>query len=197
MYKSLAVAGLLALATSIGAVAAHESGKGSRHHQDLDRYNNGPLSGAYVIQQKSSGRYIDAYESPRRDFEIVTREPQDDDTQVWILTPFEQDAYIIEQASSGRYMDAYQYEFDDFQLVTREPQDDATQLWILTRLHGDVYTIQQASTGRYLDAYERSRNDFRVVTRPFQDNRTQHWILQKLYDDGPLPDIRHRYPKHG
>lgn len=185
MYKPIMIAGLIAVTTAIGSTTAHEIGGGSRGDREPDSYRErgrntqSPLSGAYVIRQKSSERYVDAYERSRQDFEMVTRPAQYDDTQVWILTPVEDDVYVIRQASSGRYMDAYEKKGYDFQLVTREEQDDTTQLWILTCLHDNVYTIQQASSGRFLDAYEESEADFRLVTRPGQRNKTQKWVLEQ------------------
>jgi hypothetical protein len=39
----------------------------------------------YRIQQVSSGRFLDAHEIPQLDFRVVTRQFQDNFTQVWIL----------------------------------------------------------------------------------------------------------------
>jgi hypothetical protein len=44
------------------------------------------LAGVYTIQQKVNGRYVDAYVWSSEDYRLVTREPQNDDTQKWILT---------------------------------------------------------------------------------------------------------------
>ena len=158
MLKSLVTAGLISVLASVSPTIArdkehgyfgHDKRHGYSRDRDAIRSNPDELSGAYFIRQKSTGRYVDAYERSRQDFETVTRPAQDDDTQLWILTPVDEDVYVIQQASSGRYMDAYEKRRYDFQTVTREEQDDATQLWILTCLYDNVYTIQQASSGRF------------------------------------------------
>jgi hypothetical protein len=45
-----------------------------------------PPTGTYRIRQRSSGRYLDAYEASH-DFAVVTRGFQANDTQRWLLTP--------------------------------------------------------------------------------------------------------------
>jgi len=47
--------------------------------------------GLYTIQQKSNGRYVDAHEYAEKDYALVTRSPQNNDTQKWILTPIVDD----------------------------------------------------------------------------------------------------------
>ena len=44
------------------------------------------LAGVYTIQQKYTGRYVDAYVWESQDYQLVTREAQNDDTQKWIIT---------------------------------------------------------------------------------------------------------------
>jgi hypothetical protein len=39
--------------------------------------------GAYTIQQKSNGRFVDAHEIAGKDFALVTRTAQNNDTQQW------------------------------------------------------------------------------------------------------------------
>ena len=179
MLKSLVAAGLITVLASVSPTIARDKEDGYFRDRDAIRSNPDELSGAYFIRQKSTGRYVDAYERSRQDFEMVTRPAQDDDTQLWILIPVDEDVYVIQQASSGRYMDAYEKRRYDFQMVTREEQDDATQLWILTCLYDNVYTIEQASSGRFLDAYQEQETDYRLVTRPEQENRTQQWVLEQ------------------
>ncbi len=41
--------------------------------------------GVYTIQQKSNGRFMDAYESSGKDFSLVTRTAQNNDTQRWVI----------------------------------------------------------------------------------------------------------------
>jgi hypothetical protein len=39
----------------------------------------------YTIKQKSSGRFVDAHEIVERDFAVVTRSAQNNDTQRWVI----------------------------------------------------------------------------------------------------------------
>jgi len=139
------------------------------------------LQGEFTIQQKSNNRYLDAHESWNRDFEVVTRGSQNNNTQRWELTPIGR-VYAIRQASSGRFLDAHESSAKDFTAVTRGAQNNDTQLWVVTHLDNTLgrYTIQQLSNGRFLDAHTRSANDFDVVTRAAQSNDTQNWSLLPL-----------------
>lgn len=134
------------------------------------------LFGKFFIQQKSSGRFMDAHEAGS-DFSAVTRDFQSNTTQVWVLKPLGNDTYTIQQLSTGRYLDAHEGSNDN-SAVTRDAQRNATQQWILKRVSLGVYTIQQLSNGRYLDAHVETR-DSSVVTRDFQGNTTQQWIIRR------------------
>jgi hypothetical protein len=135
--------------------------------------------GVYTIQQRSNGRYVDAHVTLDRDFLVVTREAQNNDTQRWLLTPVGGNAYTIQQKSNGRYVDAHVTPDRDFELVTRESQKNDTQRWIMTPLGGDVYTIQQKSNRRYVDAHVTPDRDFALVTRESQKNDTQRWVIRR------------------
>jgi hypothetical protein len=127
--------------------------------------------GIYTIQQRSNNRFMDAHESSSKDFSVVTRNAQNNDTQRWILTPVGE-VYTIQQKSNSRFMDAH--ESGDHSVVTRNMQNNDTQRWVLMPLGSELctYTIQQLSNSRYLDAHE-SSNDFSVVTRNAQNNDSQ------------------------
>jgi hypothetical protein len=43
--------------------------------------------GVYTVQQKINDRFLDAWERPDRDFAVVTREPQNNDSQRWAIKP--------------------------------------------------------------------------------------------------------------
>jgi hypothetical protein len=131
--------------------------------------------GVYTIQQQSNGRFVDAHEIAGKDFALVTRTAQNNDTQRWILTPLG-GVYTIQQQSNGRFVDAHEIEGKDFALVTRTAQNNDTQRWVLTH-SGGPYTIQQKSNRRFVDAYESAGKDFALVTRTAQNNDTQRWIL--------------------
>jgi hypothetical protein len=81
----------------------------------------------FTIVEKSSGRYLDAFQTNDNDYGLVTRLAQDNNSQKWVLTPLPNGRYTFRQLSSGRYMDAY--ETGDFQVVTRGSQDNDTQKW--------------------------------------------------------------------
>ena len=150
--------------------------------------------GVYTIQQKSSGRFVDAHENEGNDFSLVTRTAQNNETQRWILKPLGNNTYTIQQKSNGRFVDAHVSAANDFSLVTRPVQNNATQRWILTPspfleksvrvlgapLDDDTYTIEQKSNGRFVDAHESAGNDFSLVSRPEQNNDTQRWVIKSL-----------------
>ena len=135
------------------------------------------LNGEYIIQQRSSGRYLDAHEYDKKDYSLVTRPKQNNDTQVWIFRKYGPGVYTIQQKSNGRYVDAHEYEKLDYTLVTRPKQNNDTQRWIVRPTGDNYYTIQQKSNGRYVDAHESDTQDFRVVTRTQQANTTQSWRI--------------------
>lgn len=149
-------------------------------------------AGIHTIRQKSSGRLLDAYQSSRNDFRVVTRTAQHNDTQRWLFTPIGT-VYTIQQKSSDRYMDAYQSSGRDFRVVTRTAQHNDTQRWVVLHVDGDqrAFTIQQLSSGRFLDAYQTSGNDFSVVTRAAQHNDTQVWVPTSVGSE-PLYTIQQK-----
>lgn len=109
---------------------------GAREHE----FFNGPgwiltleRDGSYTIQQKSTGRFVDAHEiGGDKDFAVVTRPRQTfDETQNWILTPLGSGVFTIQQKSSRRFLDAYQDAQHGWAVVTRLAQNDDTQRWIL------------------------------------------------------------------
>ena len=73
--------------------------------------------GTYTIRQKSSGRFVDAYQNGE-DFGLVTRPPQDGDSQHWVFSQVGV-VHTIRQKSSGRFMDAYQSDGEGFRM--RDP----------------------------------------------------------------------------
>ena len=43
--------------------------------------------GVYTIQQQSNGRFVDAHETAAKNFALVTRTAQNNDTQRWVIRP--------------------------------------------------------------------------------------------------------------
>lgn len=137
----------------------------------------------YTIQQKSTGRFVDAYGSTH-DSAAVLRFVQHDDTQKWRFTPVpgDEDVYTIQQISNSRYLDAYQNNENenDYAIVTRPMQGNATQRWRLTPQGNDTYRIQQESSDRFMDAYDTSNHDFSLITRSQRDNDSQQWVIKPV-----------------
>jgi hypothetical protein len=77
---------------------------------------------------------VDAHEIAARDFAVVTRTAQGDDTQRWVIVPSADGSCSIRQLSSGRLLDAYQNADHDFGVVTRPRGDTAAQRWLLQRV---------------------------------------------------------------
>jgi hypothetical protein len=133
----------------------------------------------YVTLVQAVGpRFLDAHEIPQRDFNVVTRPFQNNNTQRWKLTRWKGNMHRIQQVSSGRYLDAHEIPSLDFRVVTRPLQDNFTQVWVLYDWGGNFFEIQQASSERYLEAYLDQAKDFQAVTRPrrFGDN-VQLWRI--------------------
>jgi protease II len=84
-----------------------------------------------TIQQQSSGRFVDAYQSSGHDFALVTRTAKNNDAQRWIVIPSGNNTFTVQQKSSGRFMDAHEIEEKDFALVTRPAQNNDTQRWLI------------------------------------------------------------------
>ena len=143
--------------------------------QDLYPPPIAPPSGLYTIQQKSNDRFVDAHESASKDFSVVTRTAQNNDTQRWVLKRIG-GVYTIQQKSGSRFLDAHESSSKDFSVVTRTAQNNDTQRWVLAPI-GNAQTIRQLSSGRFMDAHEHSGKDFSVVSRTAQNNNTQRWIL--------------------
>jgi hypothetical protein len=149
------------------------------------------LAGVYTLQQKYTGRSVDAYVWSSADYQLVTREAKNDDTQKWIIKPLGNNVYTIQQKYTGRYVDAYVWSSEDYQLVTREAKNDDTQKWIIKPLGNNVYTIQQKYTGRYVDAYVWSSEDYRLVTREAKNDDTQKWIFTLVPEDMTFKGIEY------
>ncbi len=140
-------------------------------------YRGGDKSVIVTIQQKSTMRYLDAHESSGKDYRLVTRAEQKNNSQKWEMTSLGNNTFTLRQVSNGRFVDAYQSKKNDYRVVTRPNQENDTQHWIIKEVAGGLFTIQQKSSDRYMDAYETSDRDYEVVTRSFQGNDTQRWIV--------------------
>jgi hypothetical protein len=119
-----------------------------------------------TLVQAVGPQFLDAHEIPTRDFNVVTRPFQNNNTQHWLLTDMGGGLHTIQQVSSGRYLDAHEIESLDFRVVTRPQQNNNTQLWRLFDFGGAFFTVQQVSSGRFLEAYLSAAADFQAVTRP-------------------------------
>jgi hypothetical protein len=133
-------------------------------------------SGVYTIVQKSNSRFLDAHEHSGKDFAVVTRTAQDNDTQRFVVRPVG-GIYTLQQASNNRFVDAHEHAGEDFRVVTREAQNNDTQRWIVMFIGDGEYTIQQLSSKRFLDAYASDAEDFAAVTRGATNADAQRWLI--------------------
>jgi hypothetical protein len=131
-----------------------------------------------TIVQAAGPRFLDAHEIAERDFNVVTRWPQNNNTQRWVVTQVQGSLHRIQQVSSGRFLDAHEIPSLDYRVVTRPRQENNTQLWRLYHVGGNFFEIQQDSSKRFLEAYISPEKDFQAVTRPerFGDN-LQLWRI--------------------
>ena len=120
-------------------------------------------------------RFLDAHEIQQRDFGMVTRPFQNNNTQHWRLANVGSNVYTIVQVSSGWLLDAHEIQGLNFRVVTRPQQNNDTQRWRLFGFGGGFFTIQQVSSGRFLEAT--LNGDFQVVTRPESGSNEQTWRL--------------------
>jgi len=128
-----------------------------------------------VVRWQGGGlNFLDAHEISERDFNVVTRPFQNNNTQHWRVTNVSGNVHTIVQVSSGRFLDAHEIASLDFRVVTRPQQNNDTQRWRLLAFGGGFFTIQQVSSGRFLEAT--ATGDFQVVTRPTGSNQ-QTWRL--------------------
>jgi len=134
-------------------------------------------SGVFSIRQQSSARFLDAHEYSAKDFAIVTRPSQSNDTQRWIVRPVGA-VYTLRQRSNGRWVDAHEHSGADFRVVTREQQNNDTQRWVIMFLGAGEYTIRQVSSGRFLDAHASASRDHSMVTRPGSSSDAQRWLIR-------------------
>lgn len=152
-----------------------------------------PLSGIHTLRQSSSGRFVDAHDTPDKDFRVVTRPRQDNATQRWIFRHVSGRTYTIQQEHTGHFLDAHDTEDRDFAVVTRPMQSNTTQRWLVTHVGSNLYAIQQLSTRRFLDAHETKDRDFAVVTRPQQSgqqsSQTQRWLIKQSPAAAPTTPI--------
>lgn len=132
--------------------------------------------GIYRITSACNGRYVDAYEDRGNDYELVTRDFQDNGSQEWQVIGTGSYKYM-KQTSSGRYMDAY--ESSSYKLVTRTYQDNYSQQFLL-KVTGiaNRFKLYQGSSGRYFDAY--TSGGYNAVTRTEQHDCSQQWDFARV-----------------
>src|SRR4051812_29145135 len=75
-----------------------------------------------TIQQKSNGRFLDAWDDGTHDWFAVTRPAQNNASQQWKITWDDSGASIgtIQQMSTGRFLDAHEIDNGlDYHVLTR------------------------------------------------------------------------------
>src|SRR5262245_44283127 len=110
-------------------------------------------NGNYTIRQKSSDRFLDAYEDVANDYRLATRPAQNNDSQIWELVNPDEEVdgivWTLRQLSSGRYLDAYEDAANDYRLATRPAQNNDSQRRLSRSPIGSDRTLQQLSTMRF------------------------------------------------
>ena len=134
--------------------------------------------GVFTLTQQSNGRFVDAHEIAAKDYAVVTRTHQGNDTQRFIVRPVG-GIFTIQQRSNGRFLDAHEHAGEDHRAVTRTPQLNDTQRWIVLFEGDGEYSIRQLSSRRFLDAYENAASDFSMVTRPSKTGSSQKWLIDR------------------
>ena len=135
-------------------------------------------NGTYTIRQKSSGRFLDAYENAGNDFRLVTRPAQDNDTQVWeVVGPtWAWSGPFARKATAATSMPTRTKPTISVSSRVRRKTTTPSAGCFLRTAPGET-RFQQLSNFRFMDAHEVAADDFRLVTRPAQNNDTQRWIL--------------------
>jgi Ricin-type beta-trefoil lectin domain-like len=141
----------------------------------------GPVGGLLphkTVTLQSGAQWLDAWEIPQADFNVVTRDAQYNDSQNWKLNlvPFTTGnlpVYTVVQVSSGRFLDAHEIPQLGYRVVTRPQQNNDTQRWRFYDDGSGSVTIQQLSSGRFLQATQ--DGDFQVVTAPDQYHGDTAW----------------------
>ena len=85
-----------------------------------------------TIQQRSNGRFLDAWDDGSHDWFAVTRPAQNNASQQWRITWDDSGTSTgtIQQMSTGRYLDAHEIDGGlDYHLLTRPQQNNDTQRW--------------------------------------------------------------------
>jgi hypothetical protein len=77
---------------------------------------------------------MDAHEIADKDFAVVTRPAQNNDTQRWVLLPAGEGSFTIQQLSNRRFVDAHDSSANDFSAVTRTAQNNDTQRWLIDKV---------------------------------------------------------------
>lgn len=154
--------------------------------------------GEYILRQKASYRLLDANQKSSKDYSAMTRPPQYDNSQIWILKEDGNGAYTLQQKSKGRYLEAYESS-KDYKAVTRKAKNNDIQKWLIDFDGEGAYTIKQKSTNRFLEAYYNSGNKYTAVTRQASNNSRQKWEFintQKIDEEVAEGNFEHVLEGH-
>lgn len=112
--------------------------------------------GKYVVQQKATGRQLDARSQDKPGpTTVTTREIEFSETQHFIFRRLLGMVYSITQESSGRLLGAKPNQSPDQNgtVMTRGLTKDSAQRWMLVRQGYDEFVLIHIASGRVLDAY--------------------------------------------
>ncbi|MFW7382123.1 MAG: RICIN domain-containing protein [Oligoflexus sp.] len=138
-------------------------------------------NGIYRLQQVETGRYLDAFETKATDYNAVTRQFRNSDSQLWEIyrfNPFDK-VYVIKQLSTGRFLEFYSSPDENYSAMTRPGPATFKHRWefIRTSAVKNSFRIRNVHSRDFLDAYIFSRQGFDAIGSLGQSDSTQDWIL--------------------
>mmetsp|Transcript_75361 Transcript_75361/g.245087 ORF Transcript_75361/g.245087 Transcript_75361/m.245087 type:complete len:972 (+) Transcript_75361:136-3051(+) len=171
----------------------------SEHNTDQRWFiHKNPNSSSQVevrLMDATNRFYLDSHQSGAQDFQVMLRDYEDSNSQVWVLekvysspVSLMDGLYMIQQVATDRKLDAYEPGKADTFCVTRPVEFHDTQKWIIRHARGEVYSIQQSASGQLLGADPNgSAADFSVnytvVSRPWQGDNAQKWLFLRVSFD--------------
>jgi len=157
-----------------------------------------PASGFFRLQQKSTMRFLDAYETLGDGYTAMTREAEDNPSQWWFLqssSDVTNQVYTIQHVgnndatANGRFVDADEVR-RGYGIRTRLEERNDSQRWHFISIAANTYTITQVgfndgdASGRFFDAS--SVDDYRCMTElqsEAEQPESQQWVLTMLTGD--------------
>jgi len=149
----------------------------------------------YVLQQVSSGRFLDAkvehtMEPGSAGYEVYTNTQLPDDvgnSQEWTIRCAPDRSCTVVQMLTQRFLDGFVDPNPDWKydktLVTRTAQADATQAWKFRKIDGaaaGTFMIERVSDGLAVEAWGDAGHEYMAQCKPaVEASPQQHWVLTR------------------